>query len=290
MSANYGKAMKLTSYLILSVIVFAGCAKPMPKTSEKPMARVLDHYLYKSDLAGIIPAGITGTDSIAMVRDFKERWIRNQLLLNKAELNLTDDEKNVEQQMESYRSSLLIYAYEQSYIRQHLDTVVTGAEIENFYKENQSNFILNGALMKGVFIKIPVKSPDSYKVRQWYRSDVPENIKNLEAYCFKYATVYDHFNDGWVKLNEVLPMIPAVPGNSESSIVSRRYIETRDTAFLYFLNAKEIAASGNVSPLEIVKNDIESIILNKRKISLINELESNIYSDAQNRDHFTIYK
>ena len=85
-------------------------------------------------------------------------------------------------------------------------------------------------------------------------------------------------------------MIPAVPGNSESAILSRQYIETRDTAFLYFLNAKEIAASGTVSPLEIVKNDIQSIILNKRKINLINELESNIYSDAQNREHFTIYQ
>ena len=85
-------------------------------------------------------------------------------------------------------------------------------------------------------------------------------------------------------------MIPAVPGNSEAAIISRRYIETRDSAFLYFLNAKEITSSGNVSPLEIVKNDIESIILNKRKISLINDLESNIYSDAQNRDHFTIYQ
>jgi hypothetical protein len=275
---------------VILVIFLIGCAKPAPRVTEKPIARVLDRYLYRSDMAGFIPEGITGPDSIAMVRDFKERWVRNQLLLNKAELNLTDEEKNVEQQIENYRSSLLIYAYEQSYIRQHLDTVVTSAEIENFYKENQSNFILNGALMKGVFIKIPVKSPDAYKVRQWYRSDNPDNIKSLEGYCFKYATVYDHFNDGWVKLNEVLPMIPAVPGNSESSIISRRYIETRDTAFLYFLNAKEIALSGNVSPLEIVKNDIESIILNKRKISLINELESNIYSDAQNRDHFTIYQ
>jgi hypothetical protein len=289
MSVKYERIMKLPIYLILSVVL-VGCAKPTAKVAEKPLARVLDHYLYKSDLAGFIPVGITGTDSIAMVRDFKERWIRNQLLLNKAELNLTDEEKNVEQQIENYRSSLLIYAYEQSYIRQHLDSVVTNVEIENFYKENQSNFILNGALMKGVFIKIPVKAPDAYKVRQWYRSDNPENIKSLEGYCFKYATVYDHFNDGWVKLNEVLPMIPAVSGNSEAAIISRRYIETRDTAFLYFLNAKEIASSGNVSPLEIVKNDIESIILNKRKISLINELESNIYSDAQNRDHFTIYQ
>jgi hypothetical protein len=289
MSVEPDILLKRAAFLIFSVLLIS-CAKPTAKEGEKPLARVLDHYLYKSDMSGFIPAGITGDDSIAMARDFKERWIRNQLLLNKAELNLTDEEKNVEQQIENYRSSLLIYAYEQSYIRQHLDTVVTDSEIENFYKENQSNFILNGTLIKGVFIKIPVKSPDAGKVRQWYRSDNPESIKNLEGYCFKYATVYDHFNDGWVKLNEVLPMIPAVSANSEAMITSRRYIEARDTAFLYFLNAKEIASSGNVSPLEIVKNDIESIILNKRKISLINELESNIYSDAQNRDHFTIYQ
>jgi hypothetical protein len=289
MSGNYKKTMKVIGYLILSAILL-GCAKPDVKVAVKPIARVMDHYLYRSDMQGFIPAGLSAEDSISMARDFIERWIRNQLMLNKAELNLSDEEKNVEQRIENYRSSLLIYAYEQSYIRQNLDTAVTSAEIEKYYNDNQSNFILNGALMKGVFIKISARSPEAYKVRQWYRSDNPENIKNLEGYCFKYATVYDHFNDGWVKLNEVLPMIPAVYGNSESAILSRRYIEARDSSFLYFLNAKEIVPSGNVSPLEIVKNDIQSIILNKRKIKLINELESNIYSDAQNRDHFTIYQ
>ena len=48
-----------------------------------------------------------------------------------------------------------------------------------------------------------------YKLRQWYRSDDAENIKLLEGYCFKYAAVYDHFNEGWVNLNEVLRMIPS---------------------------------------------------------------------------------
>ena len=90
-------------------------------------------------------------------------------------------------------------------------------------------------------------------------------------------------------MNEILPMIPAFYGNSESAVLSRRYIETRDTAYFYFLSAKEVIASGTVSPLEIVKNDIQNIILNKRKIKLINELEADIYTDAQNREHFTIY-
>jgi len=211
-------------------------------------------------------------------------------MLNKAELNLSDTEKDVEQQINSYRSSLLIYAYEQSYLRQNLDTLVTDKEMEDYYKENQSNFVLGNTLIKGLYIKLPVTAPELYKVRQWYRSDDPENIKSLEGYCFKFAAVYDHFNDGWITLNEVLGMMPAGTAQQESGLLSRRYFEGRDTSFVYYLHIKEIAASGTVSPLDIVKKDVQSIILNKRKIKLINELETSIYSDAQDREHFNIYK
>ena len=79
-------------------------------------------------------------DSIAIVRDFVEKWVRNQLILSKAELNLTDEEKDVEQQIDNYRTSLLIYAYEQSYLRQNLDTVVTDKEVEKYYEGKPIEF------------------------------------------------------------------------------------------------------------------------------------------------------
>lgn len=285
----YARLRYFSPAFLISMLVMFSCAKNEGKTAEEPLARVYDSYLYPSDLDGVIPAGLNGEDSAKAANDFVERWIRNRLLLSKAELNLTEEEKDVEHQIESYRSSLLIYAYQQSYIRQKLDTVVTDNEIEIYYKENQPNFILNAPLMKGVFIKVPIAAPDVDKVRQWYRSENPENIKNLEGYCFKYARTYDHFNDGWIRVGEVLQMIPSAEGSFEQALLSRHYVETRDKEFQYFLNAKEIIRAGTVSPLETVKKDIHSIILNKRKIKLINELEANIFSDAQNREQFTIY-
>ena len=274
----------------LLTIVLTGCVKRQEEVKNLPVARVLDQYLYLSDLKGVVPDGLSPEDSSSLVHDFIEKWVRNQLMLNKAEINLSEPEKDVEQQINSYRSSLLIYAYEQSYLRQNLDTLVTDMEVEDYYKENQSNFVLGNTLIKGLYIKLPVTAPELYKVRQWYRSDDPENIKSLEGYCFKFAAVYDHFNDGWITLNEVLGMMPAAAAQQESGLLSRRYFEGRDTAFVYYLHIKEIAASGTVSPLDIVKRDVQSIILNKRKIKLINELETSIYSDAQDREHFNIYK
>jgi hypothetical protein len=276
-------------FLILLSISFSGCKQQPDKTNEQPVARVFNSYLYSKDLIGVIPVGITGNDSISVVNDFIEKWVRNQLLLNKAELNLTDTEKNVEQQIENYRSSLLIYAYQQSYLQQKLDTIVNDNEIESYYSENQSNFVLGEPLMKGVFIKIPSSAPDKHNLRQWYRAEDAESIKKLEGYCFKYAKVYDHFNEGWVNLNEVLRMIPSDAAALEKSLQYRKYLEIKDNNYIYFLNVKEITAEGTVSPFELVKNDIHNIILNKRKVKLINELETSIYSDAQNREHFTIY-
>jgi hypothetical protein len=276
--------------ILLVAILLSGCNVRPESKNEQPVARAFTNYLYPSDLEDVVPAGMTGSDSVELVQDFIEKWIRNQLLLNKAEINLTESEKDVELQIESYRSSLLIYAYQQSYLRQKLDTVVTDKEIEDYYKQNISNFILNGSMFKGIYIKVPSKAPELWRLRQWYRSDDPESIKNLEGYCFRNAAVYNDFEEDWVRISDVLQMLPMNGTHYESALASRKYLETRDNEYNYFVSAKEIALEGTVSPFELVKNDIQYIILNKRKIMLINELEMSIYSDAQNHEYFNIYK
>ncbi len=272
-------------------MLLPGCTSSTPNKNEKPLARVFNNYLYPSDLVEVFPSGITASDSQRVANDFIEKWIRNQLLLNKAEGNLSDVEKDVRLQMENYRSSLLIYAYQQSYLRQKLDTVVTDKEIRDYYDLNKSNFILGEAMFKGIFIKVPLKAPEIWKLRQWYRSDDPESIKNLEGYCFKNATVFDDFNEDWVRLDEVLHRVPAPAGVSYASTLQfRKNLEIRDNDSYFFLYAKDFVPEGTVSPFELVKNDIHYIILNKRKIMLINDLEASIFSDAQNHEYFTIYK
>ena len=282
-------AMRISAVLIIIVLLAAGCKNGKVNKQEEPVAKVFKSYLYPSELKDAFPNGINSNDSLAIVKDYIDKWIRSQLLLNKAEQNLTDSEKDVESQIESYKSSLLIYIYEQSFLRQNLDTVVTDKEIEDYYNENQSNFILDEPLVKALFIKIPLAAPELFNVRQWYRSDDPEIINNLEAYCFKNATVYDHFNEEWISLYEVFSLIPASNNLSENALLDRKYLETRDDSYYYFLRIYEAVEQGLVSPLEVVTSDINYIILNKRKIKLINELETSIYSDAQNRKYFTIY-
>jgi len=257
--------------------------------AEKPLVRVFDRYLYPSNLKDIIPANISPSDSSILVNDYIDKWIRKQLLLRRAELNLTDDEKNVDKQLENYRSSLLIFKYEQSLIKQKLDTLVSLEEIEKYYSENPANFLLSNNIVKAIFLKVPRNAPDLGNLRRWYRADTDDNLKKLEAYAFQYAEVYDYFNDDWVDFSEIEKNLPYRIDNSQNLLRYRKYYEVKDSTYHYLLNIKDYKLLGSVAPLSYVIGDIRTIIMNKRKIQLVNRLESNIYNDALNRGYFTIY-
>ncbi len=256
---------------------------------EKPLVRVFDKYLYPSNLNDIIPANVSSSDSSILVNDYVDKWIRKQLLLRRAEMSLTDEEKDVDKQLENYRTSLLIFKYEQSLIKQKLDTIISMEEIEKYYSDNPANFLLNRNIVKAVYLKIPRDAPELWNLRRWYRSDTDDNLKKLEAYAFQYAEDYDYFNDDWIDFSEIEKNLPVRIDRPQNFLKYRKYYEVKDSTYYYFLNMKDFRLLGSVAPLSYVIQDIRTIIMNKRKIQLVNRLESNIYNDALNRGYFTIY-
>ena len=274
--------------IILIAGITLGCTHK-EKIDEKPVVKVFDKYLYPSNLKDIIPGNISPSDSSILVNDYIDKWIRKQLLLRRAELNLTDEEKNVDKQLENYRTSLLIFKYEQSLIKQQLDTIINLEEIEKYYSDNPANFLLNKNIVKAIFLMIPRDAPDLRNLRRWYRNDTDDNLRKLEAYAFQYAEMYDYFNDDWIDFSEIEKNLPVRIDNPQNLLKYRKYYEVRDSDYYYFLNIKDFRLLGSVAPLSYVIQDIRTIIMNKRKIQLIKRLESNIYNDALNRGYFTIY-
>lgn len=280
--------------LILFVFIplFFSCKYPRDKTEEAPVARVFNQYIYPADLDRVITDGIPVDDSIIIARDYIEKWVRKHLLLNKAELNLTEEQKNVNRQIEDYRTSLLIYQYQQNLIEQKIDTVVKPEEIRNYYEENKNafNFVLKDNIVKALYLKIPRSAPNTWQPRSWYKSNNEEQLKKLEEYCYQNAEQYDYFNDEWILFSEIQKALPITIYQPHNYLKYRKYIETKDSTYYYFVKIREYVLSNDVAPLEYVESDIRSIIINKRKIQLLKELESDIYNDALNRGYFEVYK
>jgi len=275
--------------IIAAAFLICSCHFNSRRISEDPVARVHDKYLFPSDLAGLQVSGLTDKDSAMIVKNYIDRWIRTQLMVTQAEANLTEKEKDLQKQIENYRSSLLIYKYKQNLLKTKLDTVVTESEIQEYYESNPSNFLLSDHIIKGLYLKLPRTAPNLWRVRSWYRSTDEDNIEKLEEYCYEHADVYEWYNEQWVYFEDLIQRIPVKITNRESFLRYNNRVDVRDTTHQYFLSIRDFKLAGTTAPLSMVSNDIKSIILNKRKINFVQGLENEIYRDAQKRNIFEMY-
>ena len=253
---------------------------------QRPLAVVYDKFLYQSDLSDIFPRGMTKGDSIKILNAYVDQWIRHNLMLRLSEENLTDEQKNVTNQLEDYRSSLLIFKYEQEYIHQRLDTAVSKEEIESFYGNNISNFTLSETLVKALYIKLRKDTPYVNKIKELYLSNRDDDIKSLDNLAYQVADKYDYFSDKWLPFNTLQRQLPYPVEGSDDYLRSKRSIEMEDGNYSYLVNIRSVMYKGQTSPLEYEVANIKSIIINKRKQKLINDLENKVYNDALNHKKF----
>ncbi|MDR3266188.1 MAG: peptidyl-prolyl cis-trans isomerase [Tannerella sp.] len=270
---------------IASMLLFS--CETKHKQKEVPIAEVGSKKLYLSDIKDYFD-NLSPKDSLTILTDYLNRWAKNQAVLLYAEKNLSESEKNLTKEIDDYRTSLLIHKYEQVYIRDNMDTVVSYTEIEQFYKDYPDNFQLPGILVKALFIKVPNDFVSLDKVRQLYRSNREKDVEELEKISMHGAESYSTFNGEWVNLSEITVSFPGTADSYENRVIRMRYIEDSDDKYTYFMKVNEISMKGAVAPLEHVKSDIKNIILNRRKINLIRQMENVVFNEAMNRNEIKI--
>jgi hypothetical protein len=281
------KGYLLISGFIISMLV--SCSGRTNSQGEEPLVKVGEKYLYRSDLPVVSGSGISAADSSHMQNTFIEKWVKSQLLLQKAELNLPEADQDVNEQLEEYRKSILIYKYQQMLLKQELDTVVTKEQIEEYYGTHSGGFVLNKPVVRGLFMQILRPAPDLDKVRGWCRSENPESLKKLEDYCNQYAAKYEFAPDGWIPFDRIQSVIPAKTGFGEWILRAYKLYESQDTTSVYMLAIKDYRLAGSVSPVELVENNIRNILLNKRKIEFLSTIESDLYNNAVSRNQVEYY-
>ena len=67
------------------------------------------------------------------------------------------------------------------------------------------------------------------------------------------------------------------------------FIQLKDSLGLYLMQINDVLLRNSTAPLEYVKPTINQIVINKRKLELIKQLEKDIKKDAINNKQFEIY-
>ncbi|OFX40866.1 MAG: hypothetical protein A2X08_11785 [Bacteroidetes bacterium GWA2_32_17] len=279
--------MKYTHYILLIFIAIACSSKKA--TDEKPIARVYNENLYLSDLKDVLNGIKSKDDSINLIKNFIDKWAKKQVLLHLAEINLSDEDKDVSEELDNYKTSLLIYKYQQNFINQKLDTIITEQELSNYYNSHPNEFELEENIVKANFIKIPRSAPNIQILKSLYTKTNEKDLIKLDNYCNKYALVYENFKDKWFSFNKLLNLLPIEISDQDFFLKSNKQIELKDTNYFYFAYIKEYQLAGTSAPVEFATNLIAPIILTKRKIELFNKLENNALKEELNKNNVEIY-
>lgn len=275
--------------LVMMSSLFVACHTTVDSESEEPLVRIYDKNLTKGMVYQAIPNSLTEDDSIVFAQDYINRWIRSELLLSKAELNLTPKEKDVQHLLEEYRRSLLIHQYQQKLLEQKYSPLITGSEIKTYYTDMLDNFKLSEPIIKGIFVIVPKTAPNINVLKQLYRSDDSEKILKLEAYCFRNAKKYEVFLDHWLPMRDINNNLPENIRNVEHYLKNKTYYETSDSDYYYFLSVTDYKLGTDVAPLEFVEAKIKAILLNKKRLEFIEQLESDLYEEALKKKSINFY-
>jgi hypothetical protein len=276
--------------ILFTIVLLAGCRNKINTAGRIPVAEVDNVILYYDEIPQLIQHGMSEADSTAIIQNYINKWAKRRLLLKKAEDNLTPELRSVlEQQIEETRTNLVIYQYQQQMILERMDTVLSDAELENYYKLNEKSFILNSDIVKALFIKLPVETPDLNKIRTLVRSNNQNDLQQLETFCYQFAEKFDDFNEEWVPMNRLAVELNQDIENNESFLKNNKFFETSDSLSVYLISIRDYRLRSATAPFDYVRNDIKRVIWNTRRIEFIQSLENGIYNDALKENSFKLY-
>lgn len=279
---------KRTVIALLTVLALSSCqAVSSFIHDDEVVAKVGKEKLYLSQLRQYIPDDVTPEDSTNLAMQYITNWATDLLFLKVADDQLSKAEKDVTKELEDYRRSILKYRYEQSYVNERLDTLITDAQIESYFKDNQNLFILERPLLKVRFLDIMDDSPNKEMIlRKMSSSDIDE-IAEADSLAYSSALRYFDRSDEWTDA-AVLAREFGTDYGTMMSMLKDSFIKMEQDGRLRAAYVLDVRKSGP-APLEYTRMRIRDIILSARKHELLTSLEQDLLKDALGKKQFVIY-
>ncbi len=284
---------KINITLITGIFLILGfaCQKPSKQTDchEKIIAKVNNNKLYADELTQILPKGLGKKDSIAFTQNFIEKWANNEVFYQQAVNYLSEEELDINKELEQYKKELLSYKFQAKLINEKLDTNITDAQIEEYYNTNSRNFILKNNIVKVLYVKTPINIPNLEKLKKLCYSSNAKDLEQLKSLCLQYANNYFMNDNTWLMFDDLKKEINQLKEVPEYNIQNGKTFEFTDAKSFYFLKIIDVKSKNSLSPLNFEKTNIKNMLMNQRKQKLINTIKKDFLDKAKTNKELEIY-
>ena len=282
--------MRIKVFLIGLLVMVNSCDFIKKSDGSNPIARVNENYLYEDDINDLVSEDTSKQDSILLIQNFINRWATQQLFVDGAKLNLSEEKQAAfDKLVVQYKNDLYSKAYIEALVKRSIDIAVSIDEAEAYYTNNKEVFKLNEELIKFRYIHLDENIINYANIRKQFRRYNKIDKKILDSISIQFKSY--SFNDSiWIKLTQVIKKIPAVNSENKNQLLKKsNFVQLKDSLGVYLMQINDVLVRNDTAPLEYVKPTIDQIVINKRKLELIKELEKDITKDAIKNKQFEIY-
>jgi len=277
-------------YIFAFCLLFSSCDFFKKTDDRTPIARVNESYLYEEDIEGIVPEGATKEDSLLMINAYVNRWARQLLLMDGALINLSENkQQEFSKLVEQYKNDLYTKAYLDGLVKQSIDTSVAQNEAKTFYEANKESFKLNDDLLQFRYISLPQNPIDLDSIKRKFKRFNKMDKRYLDSISVQFKS-YSLNDSIWIKYSQAAEKISVVNLENKNQLLKKsNYVQLKDSLNLYLMHVKDVRLQNDYAPLEYVNTSIKQIVINKRKLELIKQLENDITKDAIKNNQFQTY-
>ena len=283
--------MRSSYFLIILILTVFSCNWTIKSTHHDAIARVNSTFLTKDKIDAGLFDGLSVEDSLIQIQNIINDWATQQLLQDGALLNLeAQKQKEFETLVKDYKRDLLTSAYLEAITKQNLDTIISNQELELAYNQNKELFYLKEDLIKLRYINHNLSMSNSNEIKRRFKRYNADDRAILDTISLQFNSFF--LNDSvWINSNQVISKIgPLQKGFNKVLLKKQNFIQLKDSLGLYLMQVKDVLEIGQQAPLAYVTPTLKQIIINKRKLKLVNQLKSEIVNDALRNKKFEIYE
>lgn len=275
---------------ILVLASLSGCKFFGDVLHNEPLAAKVGSYeLTMAALRDAVPDGLTPEDSAAFAERYINSWARDMLLMDRAEKGLSAEEKDVSAQLEDYRRTLLNHRYEQKYIAEHLDSLVTREEIEDYYAANREKFRLQNPVVKAYYFNISPRSKELQTILSGMTSTKEAQRAEADTLMRTASMRFVDYSANWVDAYVLArefntDVVTLLSSRKKEWIRLPDGLGHDNVAFLI-----DYVPDGSYAPVDYCTKRIEEIILSARKHALSAEFETKLIEEALESEQLIIY-
>ena len=268
--------------VITFVILFFASSCSNSNDSKQPnddnvLSKVENYYLYKSDILKLLPQNLDAEDSVKLVSEYITNWNIEKLLFIEAQKKLKDTSELVER-INQYREQLYLYYYLEKEIYPKINKTITDKTIEEYYKNNMSNFILTETYVKAFYFVIDADFYSYYDILEKIANSTLKDEQKLKDLCIGTNRKFC-VQENWIPLRTFLESINYPSNITDNELPYIPYLDFVYKDKRYLLKFDSYQLKGSNTPLELLHSDIAQIILNNRKRDEYISLKNNLLSD-----------